>query len=215
MKGKEPKEWLAFRKQGVPSPRYDDGPKEPLRAALLAEQGHLCCYCMRRITGDSMKIEHWAPKGRFPELALDYRNLLGACFGGEARPGAMPTADHQHHCDTSKKDQSITLDPRERSCERKIGYVSGSGKLIAVADDAATSRDIEVLGLNRARLEAGRKAAFDGVRIWAEKSGKSLTVKKIEAKIGYLETPGADGKLDPFVGAMVWWLRRRLRKGSP
>ncbi len=48
-KGPEPKEWLRFRKQKLPEPRFDDGPKASGRTALLAEQGHICCYCMRRI----------------------------------------------------------------------------------------------------------------------------------------------------------------------
>jgi len=76
-KGEQPGDWLRFRKQKLPEPRFDDGPKASLRTALLAEQGHLCCYCMRRIHDrpGSTKIEHWAPRSLSPELALEFSNL--------------------------------------------------------------------------------------------------------------------------------------------
>lgn len=38
---------------------YDNYPeKDELRTCLLTEQGHICCYCMQRISSDKMKIEH-------------------------------------------------------------------------------------------------------------------------------------------------------------
>ena len=53
--------------------------KDALRAALVAEQRGLCCYCMSRIVADSqkMKIEHWQSQSATredSETGLRYRN---------------------------------------------------------------------------------------------------------------------------------------------
>ena len=69
-----------------------------LRAALVTDQQGLCCYCMGRIRSehDKMKIEHWHSQTKYQDEQLDYRNLLGACLGGEGRPRKF------QHCDTRK-----------------------------------------------------------------------------------------------------------------
>ena len=83
---------------------YDDfAHKDELREYLLQDQGHLCCYCMRRIAADTMKIEHWAPQSQHCELTLTYTNLIGACYGGEGKPFA------EQHCDTHKGNDPICL----------------------------------------------------------------------------------------------------------
>jgi uncharacterized protein (TIGR02646 family) len=44
---------------------YDNIPtdaKKVLKEALLSEQGHVCCYCMKRIHFEDMKVEHWKPQ---------------------------------------------------------------------------------------------------------------------------------------------------------
>ncbi|NBH33059.1 hypothetical protein D3Z58_05740 [Clostridiaceae bacterium] len=50
-KNAEPAKLLQYRHQ--PNGRFDDmdaDVKEQLRESLLKEQGHLCAYCMRRIS---------------------------------------------------------------------------------------------------------------------------------------------------------------------
>ncbi len=85
---------------------YDNMPadtKDKLREALLAEQGHVCCYCMKRIYADDMKIEHWRSQKIYPELSLSYKNMLGACNGNEGKP------KHLQCCDTYKGDTKNSL----------------------------------------------------------------------------------------------------------
>jgi hypothetical protein len=57
----EPAELVRYR--AVPGAVYDGGDftlvKDAIRRALLAEQGHLCAYCMQRISAETMKVEHW------------------------------------------------------------------------------------------------------------------------------------------------------------
>ena len=90
----------------APHSDYDNYPdKDSLRAMLVNEQRGLCCYCMGRIRSDSMKVEHWKCQSRFPGDQLDYRNLLGACQGGEGQPRS------RQHCDTRKGDSDLRWNP--------------------------------------------------------------------------------------------------------
>jgi uncharacterized protein (TIGR02646 family) len=71
---------------------YDNLPKaakEELKENLLSEQGHVCCYCMKRIHFDDMRVEHWKPQTNYEELSLSYTNMMGACDGNEGNPGHM------------------------------------------------------------------------------------------------------------------------------
>jgi len=78
-KGPEPATLTQYRQQ--PDAVYDNyGNKADLRAALVAEQRGLCCYCQSRIraTPAHMKIEHWQCQADHPARQLDFSNLLGA-----------------------------------------------------------------------------------------------------------------------------------------
>lgn len=209
-KGAEPKRWLQFRKQKVPAPRFDDGPKDDLRKALLKEQGHLCCYCMHRIEDGpgGMKIEHWAPQSVHSALALDYTNLLAACNGGEGNPR------RDQHCDTAKGNLVIGLDPRQPSCETHV-VVTAMGEAIAArAAPASVGSDLETLNLNVARLRRGRAGAIEEIQKWARASGKSLSRRELLAKAKALSTPDAHGRLPVFLGVTVAWLRKHAQQRS-
>src|SRR5947208_3458156 len=94
-KGAEPPSLTAHRL--TPHCDYDNyAGKDDLRLTLVIEQRGLCCYCMGRIHNGptTMKIEHWQCQSRYPNGQLNYRNLLGACPGGEGKPW------HLQHCDT-------------------------------------------------------------------------------------------------------------------
>src|SRR6185503_7431921 len=83
--------------------------KDDLRQTLVAEQRGLCCYCVGRINVglEKMKIEHWQSQSRFPAQQLNYRNLLGACSGGDGLPGGL------QHCDTRKGNRDLSWNPAE------------------------------------------------------------------------------------------------------
>lgn len=112
IKGKETLSLVEHRLK--PFADYDNySEKDELRVSLLTEQGHICCYCMQRISDSRMKIEHWKSQDDYPELQLDYNNLLGACQGGEGSP------KHLQHCDTRKGNTEITINPLDtiKNCE--------------------------------------------------------------------------------------------------
>jgi len=59
-KGSQPYELAHYRSR--PDAVYD-GPhftevKEKIRVSLLAEQGHLCAYCMQRISESAMQVDY-------------------------------------------------------------------------------------------------------------------------------------------------------------
>lgn len=107
VKHQPPKSFVEFCAK--PFAVYDGSgfPKEELKQSLLLEQGHICCYCMKRIPEHSspyMKIEHFKCQSK-PEnfhLILDYKNLFGACTGNENKPKNLRT------CDTKKENADLT-----------------------------------------------------------------------------------------------------------
>ena len=119
--------------------------KRKLLEALLAEQGHLCAYCMCRIgtDGHPATIEHLIPQhptdsAANGELSLAYRNLVAVCDG---RGGAT--------CDKSRGNAPLTVDPTKSHTLETI-YYHRDGRIDAT--DESIQHDIQTtLGLNNAR----------------------------------------------------------------
>jgi uncharacterized protein (TIGR02646 family) len=116
----------------TPHSDYDNyTAKDELRAALVAEQRRLCCYCMGRVHPGAalMKVEHWQPQSRFPNEQLSYQNLLGACLGGPRQP------IHKQHCDTRKGDRDLKWNPANPAhhVETRVMY-EPDGTIISESD---------------------------------------------------------------------------------
>lgn len=119
--------------------------KRKLLEALLAEQGHLCAYCMCRIgtDGHPATIEHLIPQhptdsAANGELGLAYHNLVAVCDG---RGGAT--------CDKRRGNASMTVDPTKRYTLDSI-YYHRDGRIDAT--DESIQHDIQTtLGLNNSR----------------------------------------------------------------
>lgn len=154
-KGPEPSSLTQHRLQAYAD--FDNyAEKDDLRAALLTEQGKICCYCMQRIAETESKIEHWSSQTGHPARQLEYSNLLLACLGGEGSPR------HLQHCDTHKRHDDITVNPADsgRNCEHLIRYAP-DGHIYS--DYADIDRDINVvLNLNLQSLKNNRAAVLDG-----------------------------------------------------
>lgn len=125
--------------------RFEGGSKRKLLEALLAEQGHLCAYCMCRIgtDGHPATIEHLIPQHPTDsavngELSLAYHNLVAVCDG---RGGAT--------CDKRRGNASMTVDPTKRHTLDSI-YYHRDGRIDAT--DESIQHDIQTtLGLNNSR----------------------------------------------------------------
>jgi uncharacterized protein (TIGR02646 family) len=201
-KGPEPKALTEHRARRGGS--FDDiRDKGYLRDALLREQRHLCCYCMRRIDKETMKIEHFLPQSRHPDKAIDWGNLLGACPGNAGMPWRLQT------CDTRKGDREIRLDPKGSLVDR-VRY-SNSGHV--EIDEPELQQELDVaLNLNTAQLVANRRNALQGlIEVLRRERGKTGSWSG-DALLRKLARMDAEGRLDEYVGVLESWLRRHARR---
>lgn len=141
---------------------------ELVRLSLADEQGHICCYCGRRISGlQGTQIEHVFPKGTaaYERMQLDYEtNLIACCDGGKfdrMQNHAIPAADL--FCDTKKAQEPIPMTPLNPLCEEKFLY-DISGDILGVGADAEAT--IDILNLKSPILKNKRKYAIDSYSLF-------------------------------------------------
>ena len=219
-KGPEPAELRAYR--GVPGATYDGGDFTPvktaIRKALLRDQYHLCCYCMRRIAEEPrptsakpdaveepwMKVEHWHPQAVYPEQALLWSNMLGARWGGMGLPW------DEQHCDTRKGETEILLDPQNAGHMETLSMFS-DGRLVST--DPQLQDDLEhVLGLNITALRREREAALEGVlrALRARYRKGPIPLKVLQRLADAMELP-VGGMLPALCGVTRLYMRKRYR----
>ncbi len=145
------------------------GERQPIREALVRDQGGLCAYCQRRIAAElddegrpRMKIEHWAAQSTHPDLQLKWTNLVGVCLGSAPVPPDLRTEVLRPHCDASRGHAPLFLhpvegqgpDPREHLSYTQHGVVAQARPLPADRDD------IKTLNLNDKRLTRARADVY-------------------------------------------------------
>ena len=192
-----------------------------LRANLLSEQGHICCYCMKRIPQKieidgtisyKMKIEHYKCQDNYPALQLNYSNLLGACTGNEGNPKKLQT------CDTKKGNTDITINPisANPNCEKQIKYLS-NGEIHS--DNPIIDKELnDVLNLNMQTLVDGRREVFETVQNKVENEGKKYNDKNIKVKYFEKELQWwlslDSGKFKPYCMVAVYYLLKKIRQNQ-
>ena len=176
--------------------------KEALRAALVAEQHGLCCYCTSRISADrqKMKIEHWRGQRNHPHLQLNYDNLLGACRGGEGERLV------NQHCDTRKGRRNLMINPSSLDQDIVDGIRYQSNGEIRSDDGQLDGEIDDILGLNVAVLKNSRKSVLDVVLAWWQ--NKKPNYAELQARIDKFDNDA--GELEPFTPVAVWFLKKRL-----
>lgn len=202
-KGAEPPSLTAHRQS--PPCDYDNyADKATLRLALASEQRGLCCYCMDRIRPNEVKIEHWRCQSRFPDEQLTYRNLLGACSGGEGLPPML------QHCDVRKRDRDLRWNPADPAhhVETRVYYeLDGS---IRSRDDDFDVEMREVLNLNLPLLRNHRRGVLDAVLAWWRQEKRQGRVPRARFERERRLRLRGNGELEPFSQVAVWWLDQRL-----
>jgi uncharacterized protein (TIGR02646 family) len=184
--------------------------KSDLRRALVTEQRGLCCYCMDRIHDrpKGMKIEHWQCQAQYPAEQLKYRNLLGACLGGQGLPSEL------QHCDTKKGDSPLQWNPAnlEHRIEARVRYEpDGSVR----SDDTVFDEQLNnILNLNLQLLKNSRKRVYDAVVEWWswEKSrlrGPVPRERLVRERDRYV---AGTSELAPFRQVAVWLLGQKLAR---
>lgn len=106
-KSSEPDKFTKW-KQANPTATFDDlgnknnyTLKQFVKAALLAEQKYICCYCENRIDAQTSHIEHLLPQSSYPQKQLDYLNLLASCEADGKKA----------HCGHKKDRQRVPITP--------------------------------------------------------------------------------------------------------
>jgi uncharacterized protein (TIGR02646 family) len=210
-KGAEPPSLTAHRQTAHCD--YDNyADKDALRHALVSEQRGICCYCMGRLHNEpgTMKVEHWLCQRRHPAEQLNYRNLLGACLGGQGQPSSL------QHCDTRKGDRDLQWNPAEPAhhIETRLRYeTDGSIR----SDDPVFDVQLEkVLNLNIQFLKNNRKAIWDAITQWwrLERARLRGPVPRTRFQDERDRQGAGNGQLKPYSQVAVWWLDQRLARMS-
>lgn len=182
--------------------------------ALLHEQGHLCAYCMRRITAENMQIEHRLSQKRMPEQAVIYSNFLGVCSGKIDKSREMGVI---LHCDKQKstvhdnveKEKWIALhtNPNNETQMNTIYYTSGSGKIHST-DTQIEDEINRILNLNNDIIRRNR--ANTVVEI-IQKLGKKWVKSEIQKQLNDWSSTNKNGQFRPYYGIAIAYLTKKSR----
>lgn len=161
MKASEPAELSAWKAQANPdwSPTYQDlngQVKGVVKAALMQEQGYICCYCERSLSEQDSHIEHFKPQSCSDVDPLDYSNLLCSCQNRLAK-------GEPRHCGNLKADwydEALLVSPMQPGCENRFRFDEW-GHIFPSEADQAAHMTIQKLGLDLPKLVSLRAAAIE------------------------------------------------------
>ncbi|MEQ8706375.1 MAG: AAA family ATPase [Phaeodactylibacter sp.] len=138
--------------------------------------------------------------GKTGQLRLNYLNMLGVCRGGEGGPA------HPMHCDKSRKNAAMTVDPRKPQCEDPVKFTT-SGTVFS--EDERVETDLnQTLNLNIRSLKSGRTAAIQAAKSTLKNHSKGA----IQQQLKKLEQRGAEGKNEVYCQAAIYMLRKKLHQ---
>ncbi|MDZ4785700.1 MAG: retron system putative HNH endonuclease [bacterium] len=214
-KGQEPesfKDWKDLENDDW-KPNWDNlskPQKTDVHDTLLREQGYICCYCGMRINRSSSHIEHLKPRKTYPNLALDYTNLIASCPGegdereNEKLPLPPPLSEHCGHKKGFWYDPDLMVSPLIENCADYFKY-TGFGEILPNDDPTmhpAAKETIERLGLDNLKLEASRRKQIRKILPLID----GLTVEEIQKLAQSYEQLDAEGKYVPFCAAILYIL---------
>jgi uncharacterized protein (TIGR02646 family) len=206
-KGPRPAAPVEFERINAPTPQnleYDALPghvKRILCERLLAEQGRICAYTMRRIGEDGsvasdFHLEHIRPQSSNPRLQLDYANLVLCAPSGDqpCEWGAI----RKKNVDV---DVSNFVSPLRQDCEQRLSYRSNGLVHERAESDEAARSTINLLNLNHRELVLQRTAALREFGL-GEGARRPLGAKALERLSQRICEPSASGDFAPFCVAI-------------
>jgi len=139
--------------------------KKFIRKKLLEDQGYICCYCQKRITGIrkdnkiDTEIEHIKPQEFCSDIeTVSYDNILVSCNGNQLKDNQF-LVEQDRHCNNFRQSKALNINLLNNNCENKI-YYDLNGGIYAVDNN----QDIEdaIINLNLRILNTTRKAYING-----------------------------------------------------
>ena len=138
-----------------------------------------------------------------PNLTLDYNNILASCTGGEKGH------KKQQHCDESKRNSEITLNPTNRTMMDKIKFDS-SGRIFT--DDAQLDADIEVLNLNNQDLVRERQVVLDVLKKKISKASIGKTISKSFLTMALKDWESRENnRYRPLCQVAIYYLSKKVK----
>ena len=182
--------------------------REVVLDALLHEQGHLCAYCMQRITAENMQIEHRLSQKRMPEKAVIYSNFLGVCSG---KIGTILHCDKQksavHDSVPIERWVALYTNPNDKTQMDTIHYTTGSGKI------HSTNTQIEdeinrVLNLNNDIIKRNRANIVIEI---IQKMRSNWSKSDIQKALNNWQNTNKNAQLRPYCGIAIAYLTKKSR----
>lgn len=170
--------------------------KKDVREALYREQHGLCAYCLRSISLEESKIEHFLPRSRCPEKTLDYHNLL-LCCPGRCR-------DNELTCDTRKHNNLLKqvfnpADPK-RDIENFVSYAPPGDSSLLWAGKSEPDDDInQHLNLNCKSLKYNREQIWRSFFLMLARRYKNVNNMSIKKELVHLRESD-NPTWTPYVG---------------
>ena len=193
VKQPEPESFALWKAQANEDwrPTYDDMPgdiKSGVKAALMAEQGAICCYCESRLHEEQSHIEHFRPQCDPAVDPLDYGNMLCSC-GNRLKKG------EPRHCGCLKGDwfdPASLISPFVPGCEHRFAFTADGRIKPRLDGDLAAEATIRRLGLGPPKLDAMRAGVIEPFL------DESLSMQELRDFVsGYLQ-PDETGRFGEF-----------------
>lgn len=161
-----------------------------------------CCYCGSRITIANSHIEHLKPRTTYPELALEYTNLLASC-----QKDTVP--NEPLHCGKKKDkwyDDNLMVSPLNINCADFFRYTE-DGQILSITSDLnkkyAADTTIDKLGLNIDKLQKMRIGAIEAILEGLE----DLTENERQILFQSFCQPNENGENEEFCAAITYILQ--------
>ncbi len=218
---KEPKTLSDYRLT-TPYANYKGGnfDAEQLKISLLEEQGHICAYCMGKISLElndmhkpKVEVEHLKPREKYPHLSLDYTNMLAVCNGlSELYPDKI----HIQHCDKTKgvagkmngQVELQKLNPLNKSNSEDLLIYDLNGKIKSKTNNEVVENDLNmVLNLNNDVLIKHRRVILDKVTsdLIQEKPMQQWTQSLFDKHLSLWQNK-IKGKYRQYCMVAIWFL---------
>ncbi len=191
--------------------------KTKVHESLLREQGHVCCYCERRIYLKESHIEHFKPKDArlvpsYAHLALDYKNFHASCPGYPEQesesllPSVLKISGET--CGPAKGNwysPTDTVSPLDPDCSLHFQFTLSGRMLVSEVspNPNASKETISKLNLDHQNLRSTRGKAINAV-LEIISSFKKVEDKDRETKtiLNLCQSVNSDGFHFPFATAI-------------